>query len=1536
MKITKLAIFLFIYLFLTFFIFYIFAEQIEKISKTKSNIDKQIPTIRWDVLKIENVSESIKAWAGTSIAIDKKNRVHIVYMSSYYGNLKYAILNGNAWYKEQIPSAEYSCDYNSLALDSKDIPHICYYDRVTKKLKYIKKVSTNNWIAQIVDEDGVTGIGNSIKLDKNDNPCISYIDDSKKYLKYAKFTDSAWNIAIIDSNVTGLTSLSLDSKGYPHIVYCSKEILKLASWNGEKWEITKIDDNAVSKPAIAIDKQNNIYIVYPTRTYNPLSGALMLTKYSKGSLSRSTIFTRIDPPATSSICIDKNGNIHIVNIREKNVLSYITKVNETWNVQIIDKLDIFSQCNSMALDSEGNIHISYSDTATNSIKYAKGIRVIIMDPKIEEGIEFIKKKEYLKAIECFDNILQFNPNNESTLLNKAKALYELRNFWEARKNIDRAVEINPKLEDAWYYKGLIEIENSSYEEALKCFNKITELQPNNIFAWHHIGILLSHIGNYPEANKCFDKALQILEFNPKIDNDEISELPKLGQIRLLDNMVCQEKISLQSIRRHKLQTLYNTNSYEEIIKFTDKIVETEPNNFIFLCAKIDALRSLSRNEEAIILIDKALKNAPQDVALLYEKGLTLENIGKCDQALSCYNESIKIFSNNEIVWQSKIRVLTNMSNWEEILKTIEQYSKVYPQHYQSTFDVLKAKALRNLGKYKDAISVIDSVIKYNSLNSEVWAEKAYALEQSTMTKEAIKCLNKAISLGTNDYEVFYHKGLLLKKMGDIEQAKMCFEQVIKLNPNHKDAKDEIKQIEETNTITENIEVSTENKKMAENITIRGEQYLRTVKYKKALDCFNRAITLYPQYSRAWYLKGILLCRMKEYKEALDCCKKSVGFSSNDYKAWNAMGVIYNNLENYQSAIECFDKALQISSESVSAWYNKWTTFAKTKTIEGTMNCIEKVVELQPFEYWEWICKADAYLVLGKYNDALRCVDNALKENSREIYAWEEKGNILMEIGKYKDALKCYNEIVKLNPEYSYGFYNKGRALAHLKKKRAALKLLNIALDIDPNLSEAWASKGEVLIQLGKNEEGINCLDKATEIDPQNAFAWFKKGIIFYEQEDVSKYGSCFSNARELYRKEIELYPNDPYLWDNLSNTLGHLWVINEVWDCYSKAIQCYDEILKINPEYAYPLYLKAWFLNRNYGKIKEPISYLDKVLEIDLLYAEAWQLKGKLLYDLTDSRRTSADGPSEWFYIESAGEYMNSQVIPTLKEAEKCYNEAIKIYKRGNKPLSEISETEQSKNEITKKIEKYDRLAEETKQSIEKNPNDFKLIEQKADLFAYLGYFNEALKYYKKINKSVPTKRKSLEKKMILLSKKIDKYQNLSYKNSSLNDKYTKKIGLLRKKLNEYNELIYKLPNNKFVWKKRIKLLEKIAYKNEAEKCRYRATEEIWGKDHLGGIGASVVSYSDKTYTYHFTEPIPMSPADKAGIKKGDAILEVDGFLTSNLKRLNTTEVEEKIRGVPRTKVKIKIFRNNIGTIEEIELERIYQHAYDLYEENAL
>jgi len=79
-----------------------------------------------------------------------------------------------------------------------------------------------------------------------------------------------------------------------------------------------------------------------------------------------------------------------------------------------------------------------------------------------------------------------------------------------------------------------------------------------------------------------------------------------------------------------------------------------------------------------------------------------------------------------------------------------------------------------------------------------------------------------------------------------------------------------------------------------------------------------------------------------------------------------------------------------------------------------------------------------------------------------------------------------------------------------------------------------------------------------------------------------------------------------------------------------------------------------------------------------------------------------------------------------------------------------------------------------------------------------------------------------------------------------------------------------------------------------------------------------------------------MSPADKAGIKKGDAILEVDGFLTSNLKRLNTTEVEEKIRGVPRTKVKIKIFRNNIGTIEEIELERIYQHAYDLYEENAL
>jgi carboxyl-terminal processing protease len=80
------------------------------------------------------------------------------------------------------------------------------------------------------------------------------------------------------------------------------------------------------------------------------------------------------------------------------------------------------------------------------------------------------------------------------------------------------------------------------------------------------------------------------------------------------------------------------------------------------------------------------------------------------------------------------------------------------------------------------------------------------------------------------------------------------------------------------------------------------------------------------------------------------------------------------------------------------------------------------------------------------------------------------------------------------------------------------------------------------------------------------------------------------------------------------------------------------------------------------------------------------------------------------------------------------------------------------------------------------------------------------------------------------------------------------------------------------------------------------------------GIGAQVTSSEDGQLT--IIAPIPDSPADKAGIRAGDVILEVDGEPTSEM---SLAEAVLKVRGTLGTPVTLLVLHE--GETEPVEIE---------------
>jgi tetratricopeptide (TPR) repeat protein len=115
------------------------------------------------------------------------------------------------------------------------------------------------------------------------------------------------------------------------------------------------------------------------------------------------------------------------------------------------------------------------------------------------------------------------------------------------------------------------------------------------------------------------------------------------------------------------------------------------------------------------------------------------------------------------------------------------------------------------------------------------------------------------------------------------------------------------------------------------------------------------------------------------------------------------------------------------------------------------------------------------------------------------------------------------------------------------------------------------------------------------------------------KEIMLKGNECFYNkeydkAIECYDNALKINPSYALAWYNKGLTFFELKKYNE-------AIECYDNALKINPSYALALNNKGTVFDR-LKKYNEAIECYDNALKINPSYALAWRNKGAVLCNL--------------------------------------------------------------------------------------------------------------------------------------------------------------------------------------------------------------------------------------------------------------------------------------------------------------------------------
>lgn len=160
-------------------------------------------------------------------------------------------------------------------------------------------------------------------------------------------------------------------------------------------------------------------------------------------------------------------------------------------------------------------------------------------------------------------------------------------------------------------------------------------------------------------------------------------------------------------------------------------------------------------------------------------------------------------------------------------------------------------------------------------------------------------------------------------------------------------------------------------------TGKGDALKKLEKYEEAVEAYNEAIKINPQYAEAWRGKGGSLFNIKKYDESVEAYDEAIRINPQYSQAWNGKGSSLFEQGKYDDAVKAFDEAIRIDPQYALAWYNKGVYLAlHLGNYEQAIECYKRAVEIDPSFKYAWENLADALKYLHRDAEAEEALSKA--------------------------------------------------------------------------------------------------------------------------------------------------------------------------------------------------------------------------------------------------------------------------------------------------------------------------------------------------------------------------------------------------------------------------------------------------------------------------------------------------------------------------------------------------------------------------------
>lgn len=382
----------------------------------------------------------------------------------------------------------------------------------------------------------------------------------------------------------------------------------------------------------------------------------------------------------------------------------------------------------------------------------------------QRGLANFASKKWDETISDFTRSISLNPKEPAAFYNRAVAFQNKKDENSALTDLTQAVTVDPTYKDAFFERGGIYLGRESYDLAIADFSKYIALNSTEPAGYANRALAFDGKGDTDSAIADYSSGLRI----------------KPGYVFALERRA--------ELYRKKKNFTSAIADYDQLAK-SDPSSDTPFTSRASIYKEMGDLPGVEREYVRFI--------AANPLHGYHMRGHYYYGQKRYADAAADFTEC---YSRDKVYGDCLLdRAQTNVTarNYDQALADIEESEKMKQSLDRANF--IKADVYFGQKDFAHAILIYEELIKTNKSAYSPHTRKANALREQNEFAKSEAEYAVAVSSGERSAYTYYNRALLFIKINKKAEAKADLQKALELDPDHTDAKDELKRLDQPDT-----------------------------------------------------------------------------------------------------------------------------------------------------------------------------------------------------------------------------------------------------------------------------------------------------------------------------------------------------------------------------------------------------------------------------------------------------------------------------------------------------------------------------------------------------------------------------------------------------------------------------------------------------------------------------------------------------------------------------------------------------------------